>query len=220
MIEHVFRGTRECELLDDVVIATCDTAIADAAAAFGARAVMTSAFHERASDRVAEAVALDSADLVVMVQGDEPMVRGEMIAEAIGPLAEDERVSCVNLAAPIRSAKELDDPNTIKLITDAAGNALHFSRRPIPDIAASFESRQHWKQVCVIAFRRSALEQFSRLEQGPQEKAESVDMLRFLEHGCAIRIAATSFVTHAVDTPEDLEYVSAAMSNRDVAVRR
>ena len=219
MIEHVFMGTRECELLHDVVIATCDTAIAEAAVAFGARTVMTSASHERATDRVAEAVALDSADVVVMVQGDEPMVRGQMIAEALGPLAADERVACVNLAAPIRSAKELHDPNTIKVMTDAAGDARHFSRRPMPDIQASFESRQHWKQVCVIAFRRSALEQFSRLQQGPQEKAESVDMLRFLEHGRAIRIAATSFVTHAVDTPEDLEYVSAAMSHRDVAVR-
>jgi 3-deoxy-manno-octulosonate cytidylyltransferase (CMP-KDO synthetase) len=211
MIEHVYRGTAACTALTGVVIATCDQEIAAAARAFGATPIMTSARPERATDRVAEVSAADPAEIVVMVQGDEPMVRPEMIDSALRPLLADERVACVNLVAPIRSENEFADPNTIKVVADLAGDALYFSRQPIPH-AGAFASGRWLKQVCVIAFRRAALQRFAALPPGPLEAAESVDMLRYLEHGMRVRLAPTAVVTRAVDCPEDLAAVAHAMA--------
>jgi 3-deoxy-manno-octulosonate cytidylyltransferase (CMP-KDO synthetase) len=213
MIAHVFERTAQCADLDEVVIATCDTVIATAAASFGARAVMTSASHERATDRVAEVSANDAADIIVMVQGDEPMIRPEMIAAAIAPLRAEPGLACVNLAAAIQTEQELIDPNTIKVVTAHNGDALFFSRSPIPYLGKRpYHSAIFMKQVCVIAFRRASLQQFASLPQGPLEIAESVDMLRFLENGISIRMVQTTAVTHAVDTPEDLEHVAVWMT--------
>jgi 3-deoxy-manno-octulosonate cytidylyltransferase (CMP-KDO synthetase) len=217
MLQHVFEGTAQCALLDEVVVATCDVAIAQAAASFGARAVMTSASHERATDRVAEVSAQDEAEIVVMVQGDEPMIRAEMITAAVEPLVADRRLGCVNLAASIRTEQELLDPNTIKVVTTHTGEALYFSRSPIPHLGRrSFGDGSWLKQVCVIAFRRSALQQFATLPQGPLEIAESVDMLRFLENRIPIGVVQTNVITHAVDTPEDLARVAALMAPSSV----
>ena len=212
MLEHVYRRTAACPMLDDVVIATCDEAIAEAAAGFGARATMTSATHERASDRVAEACAGDSADIVVMVQGDEPLIRPHMIAAAVQPLLQNPAVACVNLAAPIRSEAELSDPNTIKTVFAHNGDALYFSRSPIPSPHPSgFAAGTWFKQVCVIPFRREALRRFSTLSPGPLEIAESIDMLRFLEHGLSVRLVRTDIPVQSVDAPGDLALVESLM---------
>lgn len=212
MIEHVYNRTAACPMLSEVIIATCDEAIARAATGFGARAVMTSRRHERATDRVAEASARDAADVVVMVQGDEPMVRPAMITAAVTALLEDPSVSCVNLAAPIPSDEDARDPNTIKVVMALDGRALYFSRSPIPVIGSRpFAAGDAVKQVCVIAFRRDALRGFAALPRGPLEARESVDMLRFLENGIDVRMVMTDVVTHAVDTPEDLERVASLM---------
>ena len=208
MIEHVYLGTVACRSLSEVVIATCDEEIAATAKSFGARAVMTSGRHERATDRVAEVSANDEADIIVMVQGDEPLVRPEMVAAAIEPLAKHEALSCVNLVAPIKSDAEFTDPNTIKVVGDRFGNALYFSRQAIPHAAES----DRFKQVCVIAFRREALAKFAEMPQGPLEIAESVDMLRFLENGIVVRLAQTAADTHAVDCPADLRVVADIMT--------
>lgn len=213
MIEHVYRRAAACRRLDEVIIATCDQAIAEAAGGFGARAVMTSASHERASDRVAEAVLAETAEIVVMIQGDEPMIEPEMIDAAVEPLLRDTSVACTNLVAGIHSEQELLDPNTIKVVMGADGRALYFSRQPIPwRGAAVFASGVWFKQVCVIPFRRDALATFCALPQGPLERAESVDMLRFVEHGIDVHMVATPVTTHAVDTPADLTLVEALMA--------
>ena len=213
MIQHVFERTAGCRLLDEVVIATCDDEIARAAVGFGARAVMTAADHERATDRVAEVSARDGADIIVMVQGDEPMVRPEMVEAVVRALRGDPSLSCVNLAAPIQDEDELRDPNTIKLVTDYRGRALYFSRSPIPHgWRQSFHEGTWLKQICVMAFTRDALRSFAALPQGPLEVAESVDMLRFLEHRLPVQVAMTAGGTHAVDTPEDLARVAALMA--------
>jgi 3-deoxy-manno-octulosonate cytidylyltransferase (CMP-KDO synthetase) len=213
MIEHVYRRAAACRDLDEVVLATCDDAIARAADAFGARVVMTAATHERASDRVAEAVADDPADIVVMIQGDEPMITPAMIAAAVAPLRRDPSVVCTNLAAAIRTDEELHDPNTIKTVVGHDGRALYFSRQPIPTRGGAALTSGHWlKQVCVIPFRRDALRTFRSLPCGPLERAESIDMLRFLEHGIAVHIVRTDEQTHAVDTPGDLALVERLMA--------
>lgn len=213
MIEHVYRRTARSQSVAEVFIATCDQEIMDAAAAFGAKAIMTSSAHERASDRVAEVAETIDADVYVMVQGDEPMIRPEMLDLAIAPLA-DPAVQCVNLVAPIRSLEEFRDPNTIKVVKAADGNALYFSRAPIPGLERlPFGKVPAWKQVCVIPFRREFLARYQALVPMPLEIAESVDMLRILEHGLDVRLVECDQETYAVDTPDDLARVEAVMQH-------
>ena len=218
MIEHVYRRTKLCASLDEVYIATCDEEIAAAARAFGAKTVMTSPKHERATDRVAEAARGLRADIIVMVQGDEPMIQPGMIAAALEPFGRDPGVVCTNLAAPICSESEFRDPNTIKVVMRENGDALYFSRQPIPtDRRLEFSRLQVYKQVCVIPFRRDFLQKFSELAPTPLENSESIDMLRALEHGFQVRLVKTDIATHAVDTLDDLNAVEALMA-RDEAM--
>ena len=163
MIEHVYRSAAACAALDDVVLATCDDEIASVAKGFGAHVVMTSAAHERASDRVAEAASSDAADIVVMIQGDEPMIRPEMISAAVAPLLSDRSILCTNLAADVLSEEEFVDPNTIKIVMSRDGRALYFSRQPIPTrVGGTFAGGDWLKQVCVIGFTHDGLRQVSR----------------------------------------------------------
>jgi 3-deoxy-manno-octulosonate cytidylyltransferase (CMP-KDO synthetase) len=208
MIEHVYRRTRACTSLDEVLVATCDEPIRDAVSALGGRVELTSPAHLRASERVAEVSARHHADVVVMVQGDEPMVTAEMIDAALHGLVTDPDVDCVNLVAPIRDEAEALDPNTIKAVMSRTGLALYLSRSVIP---SQFAPDVLLKQVCVIAFRRNALAAFAALPPGPLEQLESVDMLRFLENGVPVRLVRTGVGTHAVDTPQDLARVSRLM---------
>lgn len=215
MLEHVFRRTRACSMLSEVVIATCDDAIARTAAAFGAKAIMTSADHERASDRVAEVAARDDAEIIVMVQGDEPLIVPEMIEAAVAPMLRDPAIRCVNLAGRIRSEQDLVDRNTIKVVMARDGRALYFSRQPIPSAGGRSFGAVDWrKQVCVIPFRREALLSFASLPRGPLEDLESIDMLRFLENGLDVHVVPTDIETHAVDVPADLEIVSLLLARQ------
>ena len=204
MIEHVFRRAQLCSQLDEVYVATCDEEIREAAAGFSAPVIMTSAAHERATDRVAEAAEHFAADVVVMIQGDEPMIVPEMIEAALAPLRSHPEIACVNLVHRLASQAEFLDPNTIKVVADLNDYALYFTRAPIPAV---------FKQVCVIAFTRQCLEEFARLAATPLERAESIDMLRLLEHGKRVRLVETSVATHSVDTPADLQLVETMMKN-------
>jgi 3-deoxy-manno-octulosonate cytidylyltransferase (CMP-KDO synthetase) len=216
MIEHVFRRTATCDLLDDVYIATCDEEIRIASEAFGAKVVMTSAGHERASDRTSEAADLIESsdgrpiDIVVMIQGDEPMITAEMIQAAVAPMLLDPAIPCVNLVRKIHQPAELNDPNTIKVVMNARTEALYFSRAPIPANNGEGNTPM-FKQVCVIPFRRHFLREFSRLAPTPLEKAESIDMLRALEHGRRVHLVETKVDSHGVDTIEDLRLVETLM---------
>lgn len=217
MIEHVVRRSAMCDLLDAVYVATCDDVIRTAVERFGGEVIMTSAAHERASDRVAEAAAGLEAEIVVMIQGDEPMVTPAMIAAAVAPLFEDASVLCVNLARRIDRREEYLDRNTIKVVMNVRGDALYFSRAPIPaDAFTRDPAGGHpsvFKQVCVIPFRRDFLREFARLPQTPLERAESIDMLRAVEHGRPVRLVEIEEETHAVDTAEDLRRVEALMKD-------
>jgi 3-deoxy-manno-octulosonate cytidylyltransferase (CMP-KDO synthetase) len=214
MLEHVYRRVRGCALLDEVYIATCDDAIARAARAIGAQPVMTAATHERASDRVAEIATRYEADVVVMIQGDEPLIRPEMIDSAVAPMLRDSSINCVNLVGRIRSENELRDRNTIKVVTARDGRALYFSREPIPGACGRAFGTVDWrKQVCVIPFRRHALLSFARLPHGSLEELESIDMLRFLENGLAVHTVPTDCETHAVDVPADVPVVAEMMAH-------
>lgn len=222
MVEHVLRRAAMCDLLDAFYVATCDEEIRAEVERLGGEVIMTSAGHERASDRVAEAAERFEAEVVVMIQGDEPMVTPSMIEASVAPLFEDASVSCVNLARRIDRREDYLDRNTIKVVSNVRGDALYFSRAPIPEGAFAHEapevSPRVFKQVCVISFRRDFLREFARLPQTPLERAESIDMLRAIEHGRPVRLVEIEEETHAVDTPEDLRVVEALLE-QDPLVR-
>ncbi len=214
MIEHVFRRTVMCERLDAVYVATCDEEIRNETEKFGGKVIMTSADHERATDRVAEAADKLPADIVVMIQGDEPMITPEMISLAVNPMLQDSSIECINLARRIEAREDYINRNTIKVVMNIHKDAVYFSRSPIP--AVDFSQNNHspvFKQVCVIPFRRDCLRQFANLPPTPLEQAESIDMLRFIEHGGRIRLVETEIDTHAVDTPDDLRLVEKLLKN-------
>jgi len=214
MIQWVYDGARKSHRVSDVIIATCDGEIADAARGFGAPVAMTSSRHERASDRVAEAARGADADVIVMVQGDEPMVGPEMIDAAIGPFSDPE-VVCTNLTAPIDAEADFHDPNTIKVVFGPSNDAIYFSRAPIPASARRvFTPGRAHRQVCVIGFRAPFLQQYASLTPTPLEQEESIDMLRILEHGMAVRLVPFTAVSYPVDTPEDLRRVARLLEAR------
>lgn len=212
MIGHVFERVSRNPLLSATVVATCDQEIADYVSSIGGRAVMTGHHHQRAADRCAEALeVVEQADrirydIVVLVQGDEPMIHPDMISEALGPILADPSVEVTNLLGTIESADEWEDRNCIKVVCNLRNDALYFSREPIPTRAAAAKF-PIGKQVCVIPFRRDFLIEYTRLAPTPLEIVESVDMLRVLEHGRRVRMVPTKHVTYSVDTPADLAKV-------------
>jgi 3-deoxy-manno-octulosonate cytidylyltransferase (CMP-KDO synthetase) len=221
MIGHVYQRVSKSPLLDAVAVATCDVEIAKYIESIGGIAIMTSSKHERASDRCAEALIKFEDmqgckyDIVVMVQGDEPMTHPDMIKEAIQPLINDSTLQVVNLLGEIKDCAEFEDRNCIKVVCDLELNALYFSREPIPT-RSKMESIPMGKQVCIIPFRRNFLLEYNAMNPTPLEISESIDMLRVLEHGIKVRMAPTKHSTQAVDTPEDLAKVITAMSSPDV----
>ena len=216
MIGHVYQRVAQSPLLDLVAVATCDTEIYDYIESIGGVAVMTGTQHERASDRCAEALAtLEEVngtryDIVVMVQGDEPMTHPDMIAEAVQPLIDELDVQVVNLIGEIADQAEFEDRNCIKVVCDLKSNAIYFSREPIPTRSKVSDVPMR-KQVCIIPFRRDYLVEYTRMEPTPFEIIESVDMMRILEHGGKVRMAPTKHSTRAVDTPDDLKNVEKLM---------
>lgn len=151
MIEHVFRSAKLCAQLDEVYVATCDDEIRDAAEQFGAKVIMTSDAHKRATDRVAEAAQHFRAEIIVMIQGDEPMITPEMIETALEPVRSDPTTTCVNLVHRIDSERDFLDPDTIKVVADLKGNAMCFSRSPIPNV--HFEQTTPKIFKCLAAIR-------------------------------------------------------------------
>lgn len=216
MIGHVYQRVAKSSILTLTAVATCDHEIAEYIESIGGRAVMTGSHHERASDRCAEALEIlekedkTRYDIVVMVQGDEPMTHPDMIAEAVQPMLDDPYVVVTNLLGEIKSTEEFEDRNCIKVVCDLHGNALYFSREPIPT-RAKIKDIPMGKQVCIIPFRRDFLLEYTRMSPTPLEIAESVDMMRVLEHGLKVRMVPTKHETHAVDSEEDLKKVEKLM---------
>ena len=178
---------------------------------------MTKDTHERASDRIAEAMLKIEADtgerheIVVLIQGDEPMIHPEMIDATVHGLEADTSVNVVNGIAPILTTEEFEDPNEIKVVVGPSGYAVYMSREPIP-------SRSKWegdvpmlKQVCIIPFRRDFLLEYNETPQTPLEQVESIDMLRIIENGGKVRMIPMQHETLSVDTPHDLQRVVEAM---------
>jgi len=213
MVGHVYFRTKMCSLLRETYVATCDQEIYDYISSVGGKAIMTSDAHERCSDRTAEAMLeVESAtgikvDIVVMVQGDEPMVAPEIIEAAVKPMLGDPSIQVVNLMARIKTGEEFEDPNEVKVVVDLYGRALYFSREPVPSRRKGVKDVPMLKQVCIIPFRRDYLLEFNDLPETPLEKIESVDMMRVIEHGEHVHMVMTDAETLSVDTTKDLEKV-------------
>ncbi|WP_445781235.1 3-deoxy-manno-octulosonate cytidylyltransferase [Shewanella sp.] len=220
MIGHVYERVSKSPLLSMTAVATCDQEIYDYIISIGGNAVMTADTYERASDRCAEALLkLEEAnnltyDIVVMVQGDEPMTHPDMINEAVQPMLNDPSIKVVNLLGIIKDTAEFEDRNCIKVVCDVNSDALYFSREPIPT-ASKISHISMFKQVCIIPFTRNFLIEYTNLPPTPLEEAECVDMMRVLEYGMKVRMIPTSHNSYAVDVPEDLLRVEEAMSSDD-----
>jgi 3-deoxy-manno-octulosonate cytidylyltransferase (CMP-KDO synthetase) len=219
MIGHVYYRCKLCKLLDDVWVATCDKEIYEYFESIGGKAVMTADTHERASDRCAEAMLKierqigSRIDIMAMIQGDEPMVYPEMIAEALQPMLDDQGIRITNLMGEITSQAEFEDPNQVKVVVDLSENALYYSREPIPSRKKYSGRIPMFKQVPIIPFQRDFLIKYNTMKQTPLEIIESVDMMRIVENGLKIRMIKTKYATHAVDTLEDLHHVEELMGN-------
>jgi len=217
MIGHVYYRCKMSNILDEVYVATCNKEIFDYIESIGGKAIMTANTHERASDRAAEAlynIEKDNdqkIDIIVMLQGDEPMVKPDMIEDAVKPLIDDPTLPVSNLMSEIRTGQEWNDPNEVKVVSDSNNNALYFSREPIPSNKKYNNHISAYKQVCVIPFRRDWLIKYTKLSPTPLEIIESVDMNRFLEHGLKVKLVVIDHETLAVDTPEDLQNVEIKM---------
>ncbi|ERJ32721.1 3-deoxy-manno-octulosonate cytidylyltransferase [Campylobacter concisus] len=225
MIGHVYMRVKMCKGLNDVYVATCDREIFEYINSIGGKAVMTSDKHERCSDRCAEAMLKIEeetklkCDIVVMVQGDEPLTFPEMIDEAISPMLTNENILITNLMADLPDVSSFENPNEVKVVVDKNSNALYFSREAIPSRKKGVLDVPMKKQVCVIPFRRDFLLEYNKMEPTALEIIESVDMMRILENGLNIKMIDTKFKTKAVDTKEDLDTLNELMKD-DILVKK
>lgn len=214
MIVHVRSRVAMCNTLDEVIVATCDQEIKKVVEAAGGKVIMTANTHDRCTDRIGEAATKVDADIVINVQGDEPLVMPEMMDEVVRPLMEDAALPAVNLVARIVGDEEFNNPNAPKLVADRFGNVLYISREPIPSRKkADSDDYMKLKQLGIIAFRSDFLQTFIRLEPTPLERIESVDMMRAVEHGYKVRIVETKHRMIAVDIPEDIKKVEQVLAS-------
>jgi len=222
MIGHVYKRVKMSKLLSEVYIATCDEEIYNYVESIGGKVVMTSDCHERCSDRCAEAMLKIEkeenikVDIMVMVQGDEPLTVPEMIDEAIEPMIKDKTIIITNLVADLKTIEEFEDPNEVKVVMDKNNNALYFSREPIPSRKKGILDVPMKKQVCVIPFTREFLLEYNEMEPTPLEIVESVDMMRILENAGKVKMINTNYETKAVDTKEDLDRVVGMMEEDEL----
>ena len=210
MVQHVYERARKAKLVSRVVVATDDERIVAAVRAFGGEALMTRADHRSGTERMAEVASHIPAEIYVNVQGDEPLIEPAAIDTAIEAM-NDDSVRVATLCVPIRRAEDIRNPNVVKVVADFEGNALYFSRAPIPwvrDLAdAEAGTLRHFKHLGIYVFRRDALLEFPTLPPGELEHIEKLEQLRLLENGIPIRVVETEYDSVSVDTPEDVTRV-------------
>jgi 3-deoxy-manno-octulosonate cytidylyltransferase (CMP-KDO synthetase) len=216
MIEHVYDRARQARHVSRVLVATDDERIARVVAGFGGEAVMTSATHPTGTDRLAEVAAALDCDIIVNVQGDEPLVTPAMIDQVIAPLTADATAVMSSLRTRLTSRAEYLDPNVVKVVVDRHDVALYFSRAPIPharDAAAHDDPpASAWRHIGMYAYRRTFLGIFTSLPPTPLEQGERLEQLRALEHGYRIIVPETAHRSVGVDTPSDLAEVEAMVA--------
>lgn len=218
MLEHVYGRVSMARYPTAVIVATDDPRIQAEARRFGARVVMTRSDHVSGTDRVAEVASIhENFDLIVNVQGDEPLLDPNAIDTAILPLIEEPAIPMGTLKKKIEDPAEIHDPNVVKVVTDRFENAIYFSRSTIPCVRGP-ESHGYFKHIGLYVYRRDFLLRYSNLAIGPLETAERLEQLRALENGFKIRVVETEYESIGVDTPEDLDRVQRLISAGKAAV--
>jgi 3-deoxy-manno-octulosonate cytidylyltransferase (CMP-KDO synthetase) len=216
MVGHCYHRTRLASGLTTAYVATCDAEIADYVRGIGGAAVMTATSHTRATTRTAEAMELieadngEQVDVVVMVQGDEPLILPETIAETLDHFS-DPSVEIVNVMSRLRTYEQFVDKNNVKVVVNQNNDALYFSREPIPSPWHGVDDVPMYMQTGIIAFRRDVLLRFNRMAETRLEQIESIDMNRVLEMAGRIRMVPTEFITIGVDTAQELVDVGELM---------
>jgi 3-deoxy-manno-octulosonate cytidylyltransferase (CMP-KDO synthetase) len=215
MLQHVYERASQARYLTTIIIATDDDRVFEVARNFGARVRMTRSDHLSGTDRVAEVASAENCDIVVNIQGDEPLIDPDAIDAAILPMAHDSEIQMATLKKKIVDPREIADPNVVKVITDLAGDAIYFSRLPIPYQRDAAPPRPgprppapYYKHIGIYLYQRDFLLGYSALPVGPLEQAERLEQLRALENGLKIRVVETDYESIGVDTPEDLERVA------------
>lgn len=211
LIEHVRRRALLADEANLVVVATCDESIKEVVEKAGGKAVMTKDTHQRCTDRIEEAMEKLPGDIVVMVQGDEPLLMPGAISAVVAPLLADPTLPIVNLLSPLESAEDHRNPNIVKAVCNLKGDVVFFTRASIPFFREEIKTPVY-RQTGIMAFRKEALSRFSALPETSLERAESVDMLRAIEHGMRIAGVVAGYATIGVDRPSDVALVEAALS--------
>ena len=216
LVMHTYEQACRARLADKVVIATDDARILDALRPYGAQAIMTRADHASGTDRIAEAVSGETADIVVNVQGDEPLLDPDVIDAVIEALAGTPDAVMATARHRITETERITDPNVVKVVCDRQGAALYFSRCPIPFVrdTRDAEASCHWQHIGLYAYRRDFLMRLARLPQTALEKLEKLEQLRVLENGHKIMVVDTEYNGTGVDVPEDLETVDRILAQQ------
>jgi 3-deoxy-manno-octulosonate cytidylyltransferase (CMP-KDO synthetase) len=217
LVAHVYEQTKKARLVSDVVVAADDVRILDALRPLGIKAVLTRNDHLSGTDRIAEVAAGSDAEIIVNVQGDEPLIDPETIDAAIRPLLDDPGVPMSTVRRRITQIERINNTNVVKVVCDNRGRALYFSRCQIPfirDVADRLGDKQwHWQHIGLYVYRREFLLAYARMPQSSLEKLEKLEQLRALENGFPIAVVETKYDSLGVDTPEDLEKVRAVLEN-------
>jgi 3-deoxy-manno-octulosonate cytidylyltransferase (CMP-KDO synthetase) len=215
MIQHVVERVRRARLVSRVVVATEDARIRTAVEGFGGEAVMTRSDHRTGTDRVAEVAAHVIAEIYVNVQGDEPLIDPETVDALVAAVTQDDSVQLATPCTAISQAADIMDPNVVKVVRDFDGNALYFSRAPIPWVRDTPEAvtAHHWKHLGLYGFRRDALLEFPTLPPGELEHLEQLEQLRWLENGFRIRVVETDYDAVSVDVPSDVARVEKLLAS-------
>lgn len=208
LVQHVWERCQQCREVDDIIIATDDERIAEAAAGFGARAVLTSPDHPSGTDRIAEAArSFPDHRTVINVQGDEPLISPALIDELAVALRKDSQIRMITAAAPIHEEAQVADPNIVKVVFDVNGDSLYFSRSPLPYVRNAGAHTRHYRHLGIYGFQRSFLFQFVAWPPSRLEMTESLEQLRAVENGVRLRIVLTDELSPGVDTPEQAEAI-------------
>lgn len=206
MIQHVYERCLKAKLLNEVMVATDDKRIFDAVMGFGGNAVMTSRKHKSGTDRIGEAVRNIKCEVVVNIQGDEPMISPANIDKAILPLIES-GVNVSTLCKKITSSAEINNPSVVKVVKDKNGMAMYFSRCPVPFNRDKSKDVSYYKHIGLYVYRKKYLSRLVQLKPSRLELAEKLEQLRILESGEKIKVVETNIDSHSVDTPADLRKV-------------
>lgn len=219
MVQHVFERVRQASKVSQTVVATDDDRIVKAVEAFGGQAVLTRRDHRCGTERVAEVAAQVTAEIYLDVQGDEPLISAAAIDALLETFDADSSVRVATLSFPISQPAEIIDPNIVKVVADFDGNALYFSRAPIPWLRESgaLAEPHHSKHIGLYAFRRDALVDYPTLPPGELERLEQLEQLRWLENGYGIRVVECDYDAVSVDVPADIERVEKILHERGEA---